>query len=208
MRWMRDIVAAAGLAAVIGGAVYFNRARKADDALLQRAQGEVKRMEQEIKYRAATKTAELNARGWPVTIDPAWFQNGAPGNALLDEERPWVEVAGTQQADFMHPPVRMAVDGSLAAFWYNPYQGVIRARVPVMVSDDKATEMYNKVNGVSMSSIFAREAVADRPKTPPAAPKAEPVAAEGESESSVASEPSRPTPTSFVRRGAPTRGKR
>lgn len=207
MRWMRDIVAAAGLAAVIGGGVYFQRARKADDALMLRAQAEVRRLEQEIKFRAATKTADLNARGWPVTIDPAWFQNGAPGNALLDEDRPWVEVAGTQQADFMHPPVRMAVDKSLAAYWYNPYQGIIRARVPVMVSDEKATEMYNKVNGVSMASIFAREPAADRPAAPRATPKPEPTDQPQPPQAS-AEPPAKPTPTSFVRRGESSRGRR
>lgn len=170
MRWMRDIVAALGLVAVVGGAVYFKRAQREEEAMFQRAQTDLRRMELEIKYRAATKTTELNARGWPVTIDPSWFQAGAPDNPLLDDDRPWVEVAGTQQAEFMHPPVRMAVDEHLAAFWYNPYQGVIRARVPVMVSDDKATELYNRVNSVSVSSIFVRESVADRPKQAPPPP--------------------------------------
>jgi len=100
-----------------------------------------------------------------VTIDPAWFQEAAPGNPLLDEDRPWVEVAGTSQADLLHPPVRMAVEKSIAAFWYNPYQGVVRARVPVMVSDDKATELYNRVNGTGMSSIFVREGSGDAHKS-------------------------------------------
>lgn len=168
MRWMRDVVAAVGLVAVVGGAVYFKRAQREEEAMFHRAQTDVRRMELEIKYRAATKTTELNARGWPVTIDPAWFQAGAPGNPMLSDDRPWVEVAGTQQAELMHPPVRMAVDKSLAAFWYNPYQGVVRARVPVMVSDDKATELYNRINSVSVSSIFVRESVADRP--PPMTP--------------------------------------
>lgn len=174
MRWMRDIVAALGLVAVVGGTVYFKRAQREEEAMFQRAQTDLRRMELEIKYRAATKTTELNARGWPVTIDPAWFQAGAPDNPLLDDDRPWVEVAGTQQAELMHPPVRMAVDGELAAFWYNPYQGVIRARVPVMVSDDKATELYNRINSVSVSSIFVRESVADRPR-PAQAPSGKPV---------------------------------
>lgn len=164
MRWMRDVVAAVGVISLVGGTLYLQRARRAEDALFQQAQTDVRRMELEIKYRAATKTSDLNARGWPVTIDPAWFQHNPPANALLDDDRPWVEVAGTAQAELMHPPVRMAVDRDLAAFWYNPYQGVIRARVPVMVSDDKATELYNRINGVGMPSIFVRESVADRPQ--------------------------------------------
>lgn len=163
MRWMRDVVAAIGLVSVVGGALYVQRAHREEEALFQLAQSDVRRMELEIKYRAATKTTELNGRGWPVTVDPSWFQNDPPVNPLLDDDRPWVEVAGTQQADLLHPPVRMAVDKDLAAFWYNPYQGIVRARVPVMVSDDQATALYNRINGVGMASIFTREPAADRP---------------------------------------------
>lgn len=187
MRWMRDMVAALGLVAVVGGAVYFQRARREEEAMFQKAQTDLRRMELEIKYRAATKTTELNGRGWPVTIDPAWFQGNAPSNPMLEDGRPWVEVAGTQQAEFMHPPIRMAVDKELAAFWYNPYQGVVRARVPVMVSDDKATELYNRINGVSVSSIFVRESVADRPKAVPAKPVTVPGIEEPKSETTTSS---------------------
>jgi hypothetical protein len=170
MRWMRDVVAAIGLVAVVGGTLYIQREHREEESIFQTAQGDVRRMEMEIKYRAATKTTDLNARGWPVTVDPSWFKGSPPINSLLDDDRPWVEVAGTNQAELLHPPVRMAVDNQLAAFWYNPYQGVIRARVPVMVSDEKATDLYNRVNGVVMPSIFVRESVADRvkPVTPPA----------------------------------------
>ncbi len=167
MRWMRDVVAAIGLVGVVGGALYVQRAHREEEALFQQAQSDVHRMELEIKYRAATKTTELNSRGWPVTVDPSWFQSDPPVNPLLDDDRPWVEVAGTQQADLLHPPVRMAVDKNLAAFWYNPYQGIVRARVPVMVSDDQATALYNRVNGVGMASIFVREpAAVDNPPKP------------------------------------------
>lgn len=163
MRWMRDVVAAIGLVGVVGGALYVQRVHREEEAIFQRAQSDVHRLELEIKYRAATKTTELNGRGWPVTIDPSWFQDDPPANPLLDDDRPWVEVAGTQQAELLHPPVRMAVDKNLAAFWYNPYQGIVRARVPVMVSDEQATSLYNRVNGVGMASIFIREPAADRP---------------------------------------------
>lgn len=174
MRWMRDVVAAIGLVGVVGGGLYLQRQQQEEERIFQTAQSDVRRLEMEIKYRAATKSADLNARGWPVTIDPSWFKDSPPINPLLADDRPWVEVAGTQQAELQHPPVRMAVDNQLAAFWYNPYQGVVRARVPVMVSDEKATELYNRINGVVMPSIFVRESVADRPKplTPPATPQA------------------------------------
>ncbi|MCC6320405.1 MAG: hypothetical protein IT438_03090 [Phycisphaerales bacterium] len=157
MRWMRDVVALLGAAALVGGYLYIQREQRDKDALVGRAESDLRRMDLEVKYRAASKSTELNSRGWPVTIDPAWFEDRAPDNPLVDHDRPWVEVAGTQQADFIHPPVRMTIDRSLASFWYNPYQGIVRARVPVMVSDDEATTLYNRINGTVLTSIFSRE---------------------------------------------------
>jgi hypothetical protein len=56
----------------------------------------------------------------------------------------------------LHPPVRLTLDDRMASFWYNPYQGVVRARVPVQVNDDAALELYNRINGCSLLSIFDR----------------------------------------------------
>jgi len=154
---MRDIVALLGAAALGGGYLYMERDKKSQEAIVSRAGTDLRRMELEVKYRAASKSADLNARGWPVTIDPTWFEGEAPDNPLVDNDRPWVEVAGTSQAELTNPPVRMTVDKSLASFWYNPYQGVVRARVPVMVNDEQATQLYNRINGTMMASIFSRE---------------------------------------------------
>lgn len=172
MRWMRDVVALLGAAALVGGYLYMQREQRDKDALIGRAESDLRRMDLEVKYRAASKSTELNSRGWPVTIDPAWFENQAPDNPLVDRDRPWVEVAGTQQADLIHPPVRMAVDSTMAAFWYNPYQGIVRARVPVMVSDEEATRLYNRINGTALASIFAREVPA--PSLAKTAPRSRP----------------------------------
>lgn len=157
MRWLRDIVAVLGASAIICGYVYTERQKKDREAMIERAATDLRRMELEVKYRAATKSTDLNGRGWPVTIDPAWFDQNAPANPLLDDDRPWVEVASTAQADLLHPPVRMAVDNSFAAYWYNPYQGIVRARVPVLVVDEAATQLYNRINGTGVTSIFSRE---------------------------------------------------
>jgi len=54
----------------------------------------------------------------------------------------------------LDPPVRMTIDGKLASFWYNPYQGIVRARVPVCVSDRKALDLYNSINGTRLSELY------------------------------------------------------
>ncbi|RMD62322.1 MAG: hypothetical protein D6824_06910 [Planctomycetota bacterium] len=59
--------------------------------------------------------------------------------------------------------MRVAVDESVASFWYNPGTGAVRARVPATVSDQRAVELYNRVNNTSLRSIFEGAAAPQRP---------------------------------------------
>jgi hypothetical protein len=156
-RWLADIAALVIVLALGSGLLLLERAKRDREATIQRVAADARRLELELKYRAASKTVELNPRGWPVTVDPKWFDYDPPVNTLLSPNRPWVEVASPDEAGLLHPHVRMAVDESYAAFWYNPYQGVIRARVPVMVNDEQATELYNRINATVIASIFFEE---------------------------------------------------
>ncbi|GAB4553247.1 MAG: hypothetical protein Tsb0013_15670 [Phycisphaerales bacterium] len=137
-----------------GWVVMHAHTRRADQQQMeQRTIGAIRAIQSEIKVIAGTEGAELNGRGWPVTIDPAWFEGQTPANAMLKGARPWLEVAAPDQADLMHPVVRQAVDRSTPAFWYNPGNGVVRARVPVMISDKAAIEAYNRINGSTITSL-------------------------------------------------------
>jgi hypothetical protein len=159
MRWVRDAICLLAVV-VMGLAVYwYQHTDQGEKQRVADAESNLHRLQQEVKLRAAAKLCELNARGWPLTIDPAWFGKGAPRNTIVDQDRPWVEIALPEEAHLQHPPVRMTVDRRLAAYWYNPYQGVVRARVPVMLSDESATSLYNDVNGTVIPSIFYVEHV-------------------------------------------------
>lgn len=167
MRWIRDIALLLLLSAIGAGVLWYQMDRNEQLALLERATVETQRLEREIRFRAATKIGDLNARGWPTTVDPAWFEDGPPRNCLVDDgrggERPWVEIASHEEAELYHPPIRLTLENHMAAFWYNPYLGVVRARVPVAVSDDAATSMYNAVNRVAISTIQWVEKPATKP---------------------------------------------
>lgn len=154
MRFVRDVLLLIVLTAVGAGVVMYQRNQREEQETLMRAVSETRRLEMEVKFRAATKDAELNARGWPVTIDPAWFEKDPPTNTLVGYDRPWIEIASAEESELQHPSVRMTIEEDTAAFWYNPYQGVVRARVPVMVSDEQATALYNRVNEATLGSIF------------------------------------------------------
>ncbi len=161
MRLLVDLVVLATLLAVIAGAVLHNRAVDREHAAVQEVREGLRRIEKAIRVKSATETTEVNGRGWPIDIDPDWFEDNPPQNRLLTPDRPWLEIAPTDQATLMHPPIRMAFDRSIAAFWYNPANGVVRARVPVTISDQRATELYNRINGVFLTSIFEGLSIPD-----------------------------------------------
>ncbi len=96
----------------------------------------------------------LNVWGHPTTINPAWFSGSIPDNALLRPEHPWVEIAAKKDWMRRDPIHVIATDVSMAAFWYNPRLGIIRARVPQMVSDQQTLAAYNQINDSHLDSLF------------------------------------------------------
>lgn len=155
-RWLLDAVGVLTLLVLIGGAVLYFRTHQEREAMIERAAGELRRVELELKYRAAAKLPGLNGKGWPQSVEEEWFHgpSGVPRNPLVSRDRPWVDVASGEELDLDHPSLKMAADPRLAGFWYNPNLGVVRARVPVMVSDEDSLELYNRVNGTHLASIF------------------------------------------------------
>ncbi len=109
----------------------------------------------------------MGCRGWPTTINPAWFGAEAPNNTLLSPDRPWVDVATADEAPLRHPNDRIASDPTVTMFRYNTYQRLIRTRVPPSISDQQALNLYNRLNRTDLLSIF--------PSAKQPAPAAEPV---------------------------------
>ena len=154
MRWLVDLVAAAMLLALTGGVVLHHRAVSREREAIVAVRDDVLRIERELRRRAATGEVEVNGRGWPIEIDPRWFGQDPPTNGLLPSDRPWIEIAPDADAALLHPVVRQSYSKAIAAFWYNPALGIVRARAPVTISDQRATELYNEINGVALTSIF------------------------------------------------------
>ena len=105
-----------------------------------------------IAVHAAAGGAELTPQGWPASIEPKWFEGVPPKNPLLSPDRPWLEVAGASEAQLLNPPVRIAAERGIAAFWYNPYRGVVRARVPLLISEQDTVDLYNRINHTTISA--------------------------------------------------------
>lgn len=136
--------------------------RGAREAEVGATRAAVQAIEAEVKRQALLGEVALSPEGWPATLDPEWFakqQQPVPRNSLLSEHRPWVEVASGAQAMLNDPVIRADATAELAseraAFWYNPARGIVRARVPMAVSDRTTLELYNRVNGTDLVSLFA-----------------------------------------------------
>ncbi len=146
------MIAVLASAAVLVAVVARSSSQDARDAEAS-TMAALERMHREIRVRAGKGEVEVNGRGWPMRVEAAWFGASPPRNALVTPHRPWLEIASPEEADRLHPAVRQAVTDRVAAFWYNPGQGVIRARVGVMVSDAAALEAYNRVNGSGLDGL-------------------------------------------------------
>jgi len=147
MRLVIDSLVALMLAGLLGGILLYQRSTEEESRDVELLRQSLRRIEQQIAYHSAVADTQLTGRGFPETIDPEWFAADLPRNVLANGPHPWLEVATAEQANLQHPPVRVMLDKSYAGFWYNPYQGVVRARVPSEVSDEQAIAIYNEVNG-------------------------------------------------------------
>lgn len=155
---MRVLVSAILTAALLGGTyasvTWKQSAEAMQDSTTSTAIASKRSIEREVRIRAAMKEVELNEMGWPRTIDPAWFGSSPPRNPFITLDHPWLEIATDEQSNLIDPPIRQALTPDVAAYWYNPANGIVRARVGPSVTDAGAVDLYNRVNGASVSALF------------------------------------------------------
>lgn len=154
MRLLIDTLVAVMLAGVLAGVVYLQNLDTAHEEQVAETVESIRQIQQQIILQAALEQVALNSAGYPETVDVEWFELAVPQNTLLSGDRPWLEVAGVEQRDALNPNKLTATDSTVASFWYNPYQGIVRARVPAEVTDQTALAMYNRVNGTALTSLF------------------------------------------------------
>jgi hypothetical protein len=152
VRWILDAIAVLTLIGLVAAVVMHRRTQSEREGEINATIVDLARLEHEIKYRAVMQGTELNELGWPVTVDAKWFEDEPPRNRMVTPGRP-------ADADLLHPRVRLTVDDDIAGLWYNPFQGIVRARVPVMVSDTDSTTLYNLLNGAALGSLLELEKV-------------------------------------------------
>ncbi len=158
MRLVMLLMATVMMAGAAGAYFWHAAETRSAEAEFRAAKAGLEQMVQQVKFRAALGEGEVNGRGWPLSIDTSWFNGTPPRNTLLSGRFPWVQIAGVTEYDLDHPPARVALseDGPEGAgFWYNPGKGIVRARVGPTLTDKRAIELYNRLNGTSIDRLFA-----------------------------------------------------
>ena len=156
MRTLLNILVAVMLAGVLVGVVMIHSTKGIKQDQIRTARNEVRRFQRQITLQATMADVELTVDGYPVTTDPNWFHGNLPENPLIEAGHPWVEIAGRNERSLLHPLDVIVRDAAAAQFWYNPYKGIVRARVPADISDARALEFYNQVNDSSLRDLFSR----------------------------------------------------
>lgn len=167
MRWAIDSLVAIMIAGIVAGVVLNMRQEDQHSVDKDVVRADVKRFQDQVTIQAAIGQVEMTDQGWPAIVHPEWFKaddGGMPKNTLLGQQHPWLEIAGPGQADLVHPEDRVAADRRTAKYWYNPYTGTVRARVPSGISDAETLALYNYVNGCNLDSLFASGSVFDQPE--------------------------------------------
>lgn len=148
MRRLLDLIALGLLIVLLLGVVFHHRASAKQEQSVRMARLSVDRIQAEVDLLRALGRVRTNESGHPVGVDPRWFEGELPLNPLLADGRPWLDLAKPGEITRRHPWVWQVDDGGEAMFWYNPVQGVVRARVPRQQSEERARRLYAEVNGV------------------------------------------------------------
>ncbi|MEZ6085349.1 MAG: type II secretion system protein [Phycisphaerae bacterium] len=96
---------------------------------------------------------QKSAKGeYPASIDDNWFASGA---APMHPENSFgvASIEVESAAGKSHPDNKVLKSGVGGAFWYNPAEGIIRARVADQGSSTATQVFYNEVNGSSEAAL-------------------------------------------------------
>lgn len=105
-----------------------------------------------IKDRIDYLKQKSPANTYPTTIDSAWFA-GSAGPTHPENKSGVGNIEIDSTAGLMHPVNKVLLTGVLGDFWYNPTEGVVRARVADQGSSASTLVFYNEVNESSETAL-------------------------------------------------------
>lgn len=166
MRLLIDSLIGLMLVGIVVGVLIHHRRAEAELDDARQVQAALDQLQTAAELHRVLEAEGDARRGYLRTVDPRWFGDAMPDNALLPDHA-WIDVAppGDTAA---HPPDPVVESSDQPGFWYNPALGVFRARVPRQVSNRDTLALYNQVNTSALTALPlaadpARRPVALRP---------------------------------------------
>ncbi|MAC74502.1 MAG: hypothetical protein CMJ22_02810 [Phycisphaerae bacterium] len=130
---------------VLGGWRVYAEARE-EDRMIAAARIAKERLHSEIRLRSALDGNAVSTQGWVREVPIEWF-NPVPMNPWFESpERQWLEIAAPGDERRLDPREIAVSRPDQAAWWFNPGNGEIRARVPQLATSAATQALYDLVN--------------------------------------------------------------
>lgn len=169
MRLLIDSLIAVMLIGILAGVLLHHRAAQQHAQRLRLVHDALAQLHEQAVFHAALADrhgddeADVVYRpGFPTRIDSAWFPGGIPRSALAGVAHPWIDTAPHGDLS-RHPPDPTLERSAQAGFWYNPALGIFRARVPRQITEKATLDLYNHLNGSSLTALPRDDNPARRP---------------------------------------------
>ena len=151
MRIVIDSLIALMLVLLLGGMLVHYRNEQTKILKYQQVHSALATLQEQALYRGAMAEVDsAEPRRFPTEISPKWFDNRMPVNLMVPPGQPWLDVAPPNDKND-HPPDPVITRPDQAGFWYNPNRGIFRARVTPQFTDSETLDLYNELNGTSLS---------------------------------------------------------
>jgi hypothetical protein len=130
---------------ILGGWRVYADARQ-EDRMISTARIAKERLHSEIRLRSALAGSAVTTQGWVRDVPLKWF-HPVPMNPWFESmERPWIEIAAPEDGRRRDPREISVSRPDQAAWWFNPGNGEVRARVPQLPTSAATQALYDLVN--------------------------------------------------------------
>ncbi len=155
MRLLINLLIIMMLAAILAGVVFHYQQEDKKSLDLQVVHQAMTQLQEQVYYHGALTDSTAAQASYPREISPKWFPDGPPRNTLVPITQPWVDVAAADDHGDQ-PPDPIIRRPDQAGFWYNPNRGIFRARVMPQLTMSGTLDLYNHVNGTSLTELVER----------------------------------------------------
>jgi hypothetical protein len=152
MRIVIDIMIALMLIAVVAGGLYLYNSEAQGERKAESVRFALQQLQEQAAYHTTVQSAMAGHDVLLVHLHEQWFGEDVPANALVQGDRPWIDLAPPGDLG-EHPPDPVVYNEQQAGFWYNPTTGTFRARVSPASSEAQTLALYNEVNGTALEAF-------------------------------------------------------